>query len=118
MKRIASLTAAIAFCTGFSSSSFAIGAIAIADEGSKEKPGHGIVLNEDKKEVAMAKAERECVSRGYKACKAVVWFYTCGAFASSNELYGYGYGATKQLAEAGSMKMCGPNCTVKVSACE
>ena len=100
-----------------SSSAFAYGAIAVDDQVGDE-PAYGFSTGEDSKESAQRQALKYCKEHGDK-CKVVVWFETCGAYASSKKYYGYGWGATKAKATAKALEMCGNNnCQVVVAECE
>ena len=62
---------------------------------------------------------KQCRSSGNDNCKVVVWFKTCGAYASSKKYYGYGYGASKSAATSAALEMCGQNsCKVVIAECE
>jgi hypothetical protein len=52
-------------------------------------------------------------------CKVVAWFKTCGAYASSEKHYGYGWGDTKAIATKKALEMCSQNsCQVITAECE
>jgi len=97
---------------------FAYGAIAVDDEVGEHDPAYGLSVGEDSKEDAMRQALEYCREDG-DYCKVVVWFETCGAYASSNKYYGYGYGRTEAIATRRALEMCGNrNCEVVVADCE
>ena len=97
---------------------FAYGAIAVDDSVGETDPAYGFATGEDTKEAAQRKAMKYCKENG-ENCKVVVWFETCGAYATSKKYYGYGYGSTKAKATADALKMCGRNnCQIVVAECE
>lgn len=97
---------------------FAFGAIAVDDQMGDTDPAYGFATGEDDKASAQKKALKYCKENGDN-CKVVVWFETCGAYASSKKYYGYGYGATKAVATKKALEMCGRNsCQVVVAECE
>lgn len=99
-------------------SAFAFGAIAVDDQMGDTDPAYGFATGEDDKASAQKKALKYCKEHGDN-CKVVVWFETCGAYASSKKYYGYGFGATKAVATKKALEMCGRNtCQVVVSECE
>ena len=115
MKKYAALFLSMSLLSPFSA--FAIGAIAVDDQVGDE-PAYGFATGEDSKEAAQRKAMKYCKEHG-DHCKPVVWFETCGAYASSKKYYGYGYGATKAAATSKALEMCGNNnCQVVVAECE
>ena len=91
MKKFATLILTLGFL--FQGSAFAIGAIAVDDSVGENDPGYGFVTGEDSEAAAKAGAMKQCKSSGNDNCKVVVWFKTCGAYASSKKYYGYGFGA-------------------------
>jgi hypothetical protein len=97
---------------------FAIGAIAVDDEVGDSDPGYGVVTGHDSEREAKAAAMKACKEHGNK-CEVVGWFKTCGAYASSKNNSGYGFGATKAAATAKAKEVCGDNnCKIIVSECE
>lgn len=99
-------------------SAFAIGAIAVDDSVGDRDPAYGFSYGLDSRQAAERKALGYCAQHGDN-CKVVVWFETCGAYASSDHYYGYGYGVSKQVAIDDALEMCGHRgCRVVVSACE
>ena len=117
MKKFATLILTLGFL--FQGSAFAIGAIAVDDSVGENDPGYGFVTGEDSEAAAKAGAMKQCKSSGNDNCKVVVWFKTCGAYASSKKYYGYGYGATKEVATKAALDMCGQNgCKVVIADCE
>lgn len=98
---------------------FATGAIAVDDQVGDDEPGYGLVVGHDDKESASKAALKECRKAGNKACKVVVWFEKCGAYASSKKYYGVGWGATEAAATKMALSKCGNSaCEVKVAECE
>lgn len=98
---------------------FAMGAIAIDDEVGDEDPGYGISTGMASKEAASKDALAQCKKAGNDNCKVKVWFNGCGAYATSKNFYGVGYGATKKVAESKALSECGKSsCEVKVSECD
>ena len=117
MKKFASLIVCLGFL--FQGSAFAVGAIAVDDSVGDTDPGYGFVTGEDSESDAKKAALKQCRSSGNDNCKIVVWFKTCGAYASSKKFYGYGFGASKSVATAAALEMCGQNsCKVVVAECE
>lgn len=101
-----------------SGSAFAFGAIAVDDQVGDTDPAYGFATGENDKEAAKKKALKYCKEHGDN-CKVVVWFETCGAYASSRKYYGYGYGSTKAKATSEALKMCGrSSCEIVVAECE
>lgn len=116
MKKITALLFALGLLAPVSA--FAIGAIAVDDQAGDSDPAYGFATGEDSKEAARKQALKYCKEHGDN-CKVVVWFETCGAYASSKKYYGYGYGATKAVATKKALEMCGQNsCQVVVAECE
>ena len=99
--------------------SMATGAIAVDDQQGDEEPGYGIAVGKDGKDAAQKAALAECRKAGNKNCKSMVWFEGCGAYASSANFYGVGYGKTQKAAEKMAKDNCGKSsCEVKVSECD
>lgn len=120
MKKLIRALAATAFLTAFVPSAFAIGAIAVDDEvgNSPSNAGYGYSTGHSSKEEAAAAALAQCRSAGNDSCKAVVWFETCGAYASSRDRYGIGYGTSEGVARQQALGACGAGCRLVVSVCE
>lgn len=116
MKKFASLIVCLGFL--FQGSAFAIGAIAVDDSVGDAEPGYGLVTGEDSESAAKAGALKQCKSAGNDNCKVVVWFKSCGAYASSKKVYGYGFGASEAVAKKAALEMCGSGCKIAVSECE
>jgi hypothetical protein len=101
-----------------STNAFAIGAIAVDDSVGEKDPAWGVSTGEDSEAAAKKSALKLCKENG-ENCKVVVWFKTCGAYASSSKYYGYGYGDTKAIATGKALEMCGQNsCKVVSAECE
>jgi Domain of unknown function (DUF4189) len=112
----AALTLTAALCM---SSAFAVGAIAVDDEEGEDEPGYGFSSGHDTKEEASKAAMRECKKAGNTACKVVVWFETCGAYAASKKYYGVGWGSNAAKASQMALDKCGNRaCKIKISECE
>jgi hypothetical protein len=95
---------------------YATGAIAIDEQRGDDEPGYGIAVGEDGKEAAQKAALAQCRKAGNKNCTVRVWFEGCGAYASSTNYYGIGYGKTLKAAEKIALDNCGKSsCEVKVS---
>jgi hypothetical protein len=98
---------------------YATGAIAIDEQRGDDEPGYGIAVGQDGKDEAQKAALAECRKAGNKNCKVRVWFDGCGAYASSTNFYGVGYGKTLKAAEKMALDSCGKaSCEVKVSECD
>lgn len=99
--------------------SFATGAIAVDDQVGDEEPGYGIAVGKNGKDEALRAAVAECRRAGNRNCKAMVWFEGCGAYASSKNYYGIGFGKTLRAAEKMALDKCGKaSCEVHVSECD
>jgi hypothetical protein len=99
----------------------ATGAIAVDDEvgRSANDVGYGYVIDRDSREEAENGAMRECRHHGNDSCRVAVWFDQCGAYASSREHSGTGYGNSDRVARARAMDECGSDrCRIVVSACD
>ncbi|MCB8836525.1 DUF4189 domain-containing protein [Aurantimonas sp. VKM B-3413] len=99
----------------------AAGAIAVDDEeGMKAGDvGYGTATGYSSREAAAAAALKNCQDEGNSACKVVVRFDTCGAYAGSADYYGIGYGKSEKAAESAALKECGnKSCKIVVSDCE
>ena len=98
---------------------FAFGAIAVDDAADDNDAGYGFVTGEDSEAAAKAAALKQCKSGGNDNCRVVVWFKACGAYASSKNYYGWGYGNTKKAATSMALEKCGKDsCKVVISECE
>lgn len=101
---------------------FAVGAIAVDDEvGLKaDEAGYYMATGEDSEASAKSAALKGCKAlEGAKNCEVMVWFKQCGAYASSKELSGIGYGATKDIATKMALEACGgAGCKIAVADCE
>lgn len=98
----------------------ATGAIAVNDqEGrSASQVGYGISTNKDSRREAEVAAMRACRARN-DSCKVVVWFEQCGAYASSREHSGIGYGNSERVARAKALDDCGTDrCRIVISGCD
>lgn len=116
MKKFATLILSLGFL--FQGSAFAVGAIAVDDSAGETDPAYGFATGYDSEGEAKKAAMKFCKENG-ENCKVVVWFKTCGAYASSKKFYGYGFGATKAVATGKALEMCGQNsCKVVVAECE
>jgi hypothetical protein len=110
---------AVAFLVTYSAQAWATGAIAVDDEaGSKpSEAGYGIGFG-DSKESAMRAALRQCMAAGNRNCSVKVWFEGCGAYASSYERFGIGWGSFRDIAEDKALESCGNNsCKIVASDC-
>ncbi len=108
----------LSLCMFMTSSAFAVGAIAVDDSVGDTEPGYGFATGEDDEASAKKAAMKECKKENSN-CKIVVWFNTCGAYASSKKYYGYGFGATKAKATKDALEMCGNNsCKLVIAECE
>ena len=109
----------VGLLTVFPTIVFAVGAIAIDDEAGVEDPGYGIAIGKASKEAATKEALAQCKKAGNDNCKVKVWFDGCGAYATSKNFYGVGYGSTQKIAESKALNECGKtSCEVKVSECD
>lgn len=94
-----------------------VGVIAADNSAEDGSPywGTGNGANEDE---ASKMALKNCVDAGGKACKVVVKYEKCGAYAVSGKVYGYGYGDTKKIAEDNAISYCKANdCKIIISDC-
>lgn len=96
----------------------AIGAIAVDSEHGQRAgdEGYGIGWG-GSRNAAAADALRECRSAGNTGCRVLVWFETCGAYASNRTTYGVGWGRTQEDAEEMALEKCG-RCRIVLSECE
>lgn len=116
MKKFATLILSLGFLV--QGSAYAIGAIAVDDSVGETDPAYGFATGHDSEAAAKRAAMKFCKENGDN-CKVVVWFKTCGAYASSKKYYGYGWGATKAVATKKALEMCGQNsCKVVVAECD
>jgi Domain of unknown function (DUF4189) len=114
--KMAFLAIALAFVPA---SAFAWGAIAVDDKAgqSAEDAGYGFVTGEKNEAAASRGAMKECRAQN-KACKVVITFETCGAYASSGRRWGAGEGVTEGAARRKSLVNCGNEaCKVVVAEC-
>jgi len=100
------------------SSTFALGAIAVADNGGKGQPVFAIVIGYDYAEKASKAALDNCMSSGGANCKVVLNFERCGSVATSNTSYGVGGGVDGRIARNLSLRNCGEGCRVAGNECE
>lgn len=97
---------------------YAAGAIAVDDEAGEIDAGYGIAVGLDTREEAAKEALKYCKEFGNTSCKVVARFDTCGAYVTSRDYYGVGWGGTKQAAVRMAKEQCGESCKVIVSECE
>jgi hypothetical protein len=98
---------------------FAVGAIAVDDQRGSNDPGYGFYIGASSRSEAERGAMRECRKSGNDRCKVMVWFETCGAYASSRKYYGVGWGANRRDANRMALDNCGHDrCRIAVSRCE
>lgn len=100
---------------------FGFGAIAVDDEvGDKaDNVGYYISTGEASKEEAQGAAMKGCKEYGNKNCRVAGWFKECGAYATSKDAYGYGFGSSQEIAINKALEECGSkNCRLVVSDCE
>ena len=111
-------TAVLALSLLSSLPALAMGAIAVDTEHGQKAgdEGYGIGWGTSRN-AASADALRECQSAGNTNCKVLVWFETCGAYASNRTTYGTGWGRTQEDAEAMALTKCG-RCKIVLSECE
>ena len=116
MIKFATLVLSLGFL--FQGSAFAIGAIAVDDSVGDTDPAYGFSTGHDSEASAKKAAMKFCKEHGDN-CKVVVWFKTCGAYASSKKYYGYGFGKSKGIATRAALEMCGQkSCRVVVAECD
>ena len=97
---------------------FSVGAIAVDDQRGDRDPAYGFAIGERNRQAAERKALQYCREHG-QHCKVAVWFETCGAYASSRNFYGYGYGSTMEKASTEALRHCGRHeCKIVVAKCE
>jgi hypothetical protein len=99
----------------------ATGAIAVDADGgaTAEDVGYGFAVNQPDRHRAERDAVRRCESATGNACHPVVWFETCGAYASSRRHHGIGFGDSKHVAIHAALENCDDDhCRIVVAACE
>jgi ABC-type sugar transport system substrate-binding protein len=104
-----------AFCP---SSTFALGAIAVANNQGKGQPVFAVVIGYNSDEDASKAALDQCASNGATNCTVVLNFERCGSIATSATSYGVGYGVTGRFARNMSLRNCGDDCSVAENKCE
>jgi hypothetical protein len=94
------------------------GAISVDLQRPQHDPAYGIGGGDDEQE-AVGNAQKFCKESGGNACKAVVTYQQCGAYAASASTGGgWGKNSTKKTAEAKAMSGCdADDCHVVVSDC-
>jgi hypothetical protein len=100
------------------SAAYAAGAIAVDDQAGDTDAGYGLAVGADTREEAAKQALQYCKEEGNTSCKVVVRFDKCGAYASSKDFYGVGWGNSKQAAIDMAKEKCGDHCKVIVSDCD
>lgn len=111
----------LALCVALSAplGAMAFGAIAVEDEEGQTEPGYGLVTRADSRESAGRAALAMCTKSGNDNCKVIARFDKCGAYASSSQRYGAGWGLTESAAKEMAMEKCDEQaCRVRVSECE
>jgi len=87
---------------------------------SPSSGAHGWANDQPSRQAAERAALSGCREHA-KDCRTVVWFKNaCGALATGPKVYGWGWGATQELADAEAMKACAQHatrCTVKQRLC-
>ncbi len=119
IKRCA-LFVAVTLASLASTAAFATGAIAVDDvAGSKpSEAGYGIGFGDDRAS-AEASAVSKCKEAGNDTCKVKVSFEKCGAYASSNDHFGIGWGKSADVAKEKALTQCGAGiCRVVASECD
>jgi hypothetical protein len=112
--------AVLAAVLGGSGPALSAGAIAIDDEeGMKAADvGYGIGTGPSR-DAAAVDAMRECRLAGNTACKVVVRYDLCGAYATSRSYAGIGWGESEEQAKRAALKDCGnASCRIVVSDCD
>jgi hypothetical protein len=103
----------------FSANAGAIGAIAVDKADSGTEPAYGYAINYPTREAAERAAVDYCRDYDGEDCQSIVWFEGCGAYANSRRYFGYGWGASKEVAEQKALEMCSnAACKVVVSVCD
>lgn len=97
----------------------AAGAIAVddADATKASEVGYGVGTGATREEAGID-AVRECKKAGNSSCKVAVRYDTCGAYATSKDYTGVGWGSTEGEAKANALEACGAGCRVAVSDCQ
>lgn len=117
-KTMAAIAALLTSCA-LVGEAFAFGAIAVDDQRGDRSPGYGFATGKRTEEAAKRAAMQQCRESGNHHCRIAVWFKRCGAYASSNRFYGYGYGDNKRVAMKNALEGCGRSaCRVVVAECE
>jgi len=87
---------------------------------SPNSGAHGWANDQPSRAAAERAALTACRSHA-DDCRTVVWFKNaCGTLATGPKVYGWGWGATQDLADAEAMKACAQHatrCTVKQRLC-
>ena len=93
------------------------GSIAVDIEKASTSPNYGIGGG-DTEDEAKDFAMKYCKEDGGKACKVVVSYQDCGAYAASQKGGGFGINTTKKTAEAKAISGCDDDgCKIVVSDC-
>ena len=100
------------------SPTFALGAIAVAENEGKGQPVFAFVIGHDSAEKASKAALDKCMLNGVGNCKVVLNFERCGSIATSNTSYGVGEGVDGKIARNRSLRNCGEECSVAGQECE
>jgi Domain of unknown function (DUF4189) len=96
---------------------YAVGAIAVDLAKADRDPAYGIGGG-DTEDEANKNAMKFCAEAGGKACKTVVTYPECGAYAAGKKGGGWGMNTTKATAEAKAMSGCDEDsCKIVVSDC-
>jgi serine/threonine-protein kinase len=87
---------------------------------SPSSGAHGWANDQPSRAAAERAALTGCRSHA-DDCRTVVWFKNaCGTLATGPKVYGWGWGATQELADGEAMKACAQHasrCTVKQRLC-
>jgi hypothetical protein len=116
-----SVSLAVLACVLLQTHAFAAGAIAVDDEEGLRaaQVPYGYVTGRESRDEAGAAALQECRHHGGEDCKVVVRFDQCGAYASSREHSGIGWGGSEDLARRKAMDDCGTDhCRIVAAVCE
>lgn len=102
-----------------SGAAWAAGAIAVddADATKASEVGYGIGTGATREEAGID-AVRECKKAGNSSCKVAVRYDTCGAYATSKDYTGVGWGSTEGEAKSNALEACGAGCRIAVSDCQ
>ena len=93
------------------------GAISVDLHEADRDPAYGIGGG-DSEDEAVGNAQKFCKDSGGNACKSVVTYKQCGAYAASRSGGGWGKDATKKTAEAKAISGCdADDCKLVVSDC-